>query len=361
MVGQAKVAVLKTSPWTVIDDYYRLLHLLDYQRNISPQDDLLLKLNLSWTRYFPACSTAPWQLEGVVRTLIRDDFSPGKIFPIENRTVVTDPQRGVWENRWGPILREYGLVFIPLTEVEWVSCPLRGRFLRLDQLFPEGVEIPQILLGKKIIHLPTMKTHGHTVITGAVKNAFGGLLKETRHYAHKYIHEVLVDIMYIQKEIHPSILAVMDATVCGDGAGPRTLVPRIKNYILASDDPVALDAVAAKMMGYDPFQIPFIRLCHEKGLGVGDPHRIRIIGEDISGVNFGFHTRRSLVIWVDQLLRRGPLRVLEKIALHSPLMIWAPIASHIYHDYIWYPLIGRKRLHQFKGTEWGQLFHRYPR
>ena len=214
-------------------------------------------------------------------------------------------------------------------------------------------------LGKNVIHLPTVKTHGHSITTGAIKNAFGGLLKEVRHYAHKYIHEVLVDLMIMQKEIHPGIFAVMDGTVCGDGAGPRTMAPKIKNYILASHDCVSIDAVAAKLMGFEPMKIPYIRMCHEMGLGIGDPEKIKIVGEDISLVNFKFNTKRSFVIWGDQILRKGRLSFLEKIALHSPLVVWAPFASNIYHDWLWYPTIGKRIIKKFFKTDWGKLFKIY--
>jgi uncharacterized protein (DUF362 family) len=355
----SKVAVLKTSVGNILKDYQKLLRLLDYQKGFSPEKDSLIKLNLSWTKYFPACSTQPWQLEGVVKTLIEDGFKKERLFPVENKTVVTNPLKGAKNNRWLPVLEKYGLKFIPLPEVEWVKYEFKEKLLRLNQIFPEGIEIPKLYIGKQIIHLPTLKTHGHSITTGAVKNAFGGLLKEVRHYAHKYIHEVLVDLMIMQKELHPGILAVMDGTVCGNGAGPRTMHPVIKNYILASNDSVALDAIAARMMGFDPLQIPYIKLSQEKGLGIGDPKEIEIIGEDISSVNFGFKTRKSLVIWGDQMLRLGPLRFLEKVALKSPLVFWAPMASNLYHDYFWYPIIGRARINQFKKTEWGRLFERY--
>jgi uncharacterized protein (DUF362 family) len=355
----SKVVVLKTSVEKVLEDYKKLLHLLEYQKFISKEKDTLIKLNLSWTKYFPSCSSQPWQLEGVVRTLKEDGFRKEKLFPVENKTVVTDPTKGAVNNRWMPVLGKYGLKFNSLPETEWVKYEFREKLLRLPELFPEGIEIPKIFIGKQIIHLPTLKTHGHSVTTGAVKNAFGGLLKEVRHYAHKYIHEVLVDLMIMQKELHPGILAIMDGTVCGDGAGPRTMVPVIKNYILGSADSVALDAIASKMMGFEPLQIPYIRLCHERGLGVGDLKEIEMVGEDISSVNFGFKTKKSFVIWGDQLLRLGPLRFLEKIALKSPLSFWAPVASNLYHDLLWYPLIGRTRINRFKKTEWGRLFGNY--
>ncbi len=356
---KAKVAVLKTTPDTVLETYSRLMHLAEYQSHIARDTDTLLKLNLSWTKYFPACSSEPWQVEGVVKRLIDDGYRPEKLLPIENKTVVTNPVQGAKNNKWTPILNRYGLGFTPLPEVKWVRYTFKEKLLKLNDIFGEGIEIPEMFIGKNIIHLPTLKTHGHSQTTGAIKNAFGGLLKEVRHYAHKYIHEVLVDLMIMQRELHPGIFTVMDGTVCGDGAGPRTMHAKIKNFVLASADSVAIDAIAAKMMGYDPMQIPYIRMCDEMGLGVGNPDNIEILGEDISQVNFNFTTKRSLVIWGDQMLRRGPLRFLEKPLLHSPLVVWAPFASNLYHDYLWYPTIGRKRIRDFMKTEWGRLFQKY--
>jgi hypothetical protein len=59
------------------------------------------------------------------------------------------------------------------------------------------------------------------------------------------------------------------------------------------------------------------------------------------------------------MLRRGPLQFLEKPLLHSPLVVWAPFASNVYHDYLWYPTIGQKRINEFMKTEWGALFQKY--
>jgi uncharacterized protein (DUF362 family) len=359
---KAKVAVLKTEPGRVLDDYGRLMRMAGYDRVLSRDLPTIVKLNLSWTRYFPSCSTEPWQLEGVVRTMIEDGYSTGSLIPVENRTVVTDPWKGALNNRWLPVLARHGLDFTPLTEVKWIVYRFKSKLLRLDRIFPEGIQIPEMYVGKQILHLPTLKTHGHSTTTGAIKNAFGGLLKEVRHYAHKHIHEVMVDLMLMQRELHPAVFAVMDGTVCGDGAGPRTMVPKVKDYILAGADSVALDAIAAKMMGFDPMRIDYLRICHEMGLGVADPRDIEILGEPIEEVNFGFNVSRSLVIWGDQMLRRGPLRFLEKIALHSPLVVWAPIASNIYHDWLWYPTIGQSRIRAFGRTKWGRFMdERYGR
>jgi len=356
---KAKVVVVKTSPETVIADYHRLLDLADYRNGLDFSTDTIIKLNLSWTKYFPACSSQPWQVEGVVKALIDDGFPRARLYPVENKTVVTNPIKGAANNLWSPILTRYGLPFIPLPDQEWIVYPFKSKLLKLNDIFPEGIEIPKMYVGKQIIHLPTVKTHGHSVTTGAIKNAFGGLLKEVRHYAHKHIHEVLVDLMLMQKELHPAVLAVMDGTIAGDGAGPRTMTPRVTDYILASFDSVAIDAVAARLMGFDPMAIPYLRMCDEMGLGQARKENIEIVGENVEGVNFHFQTKRSLVIWGDQMLRRGPLRFLERIALHSPLVVWAPFASNVYHDYLWYPTIGQSIIRRFRETKWGRLFEQY--
>jgi Domain of unknown function (DUF362) len=270
--------------------------------------------------------------------------------------VVTDPWKGARNNRWLPVLDSLGLRFTALPEVEWRVYKFKTPLLKLNDIFPEGIQIPAMYPGKNVVHLPTVKTHGHAITTGSIKNAFGGLLKEVRHYAHKHMHEVLVDLVLMQKELHPGIFTAMDGTVCGNGAGPRTMDPVVGNVILAGADSVAIDAVAARIMGFDPMSIPYLRMCHDRRLGVADPRDIDLVGDDIQGLNLHFKVSRSLVIWGDQMLRKGPLRFLEKIALHSPLVVWAPAASNFYHDLLWYPTIGRAKIARFRGTEWGRLF-----
>jgi uncharacterized protein (DUF362 family) len=358
-MSRVRVAVLKTSPETILDDTRVLMTLADYQRFLPKDQDILIKLNLSWTKYFPSCSSQPWQVEGVVGTLLEDGYSREKLIPVENKTVVTNPVKGARNNKWLSVLDKYRLEFVPLPDVEWMLYPFKSPLLKLNEIFPEGILIPKIYVGKSILHLPTVKTHGHSTTTGAVKNAFGGLLKEVRHYAHKYIHEVLVDLLYMQRELHPGLFVVMDGTVCGNGAGPRTMLPEIRNIILASGDSLAIDAVAAKIMGFEPMDIPYIRMAHERGLGVGDLREVEIAGEDIAEMNFGFKSRRSFVIWGDQMIRKGFLRPFERLLLHSPLGFWAPFASNVYHDLMWYPTIGRKRIRRFMKTEWGALWKKY--
>ncbi|HEU5321992.1 MAG TPA: DUF362 domain-containing protein, partial [Methylomirabilota bacterium] len=90
------------------------------------------------------------------------------------------------------------------------------------------------------------------------------------------------------------------------------------------------------------------------------PKDIEVVGDPAAAaVRHGFTTRRSLVIWGDQLIRRGPLRPLKRLLLHSPLAVWAPFASNVYHDLLWYPTVGRARIRAFRETPWGRLFQAY--
>ena len=338
------------------------MHLLDYPQYLPPDNETALKINISWHYFYPACSTTPWQLEGVVSTLLEDGYLPEKLYGCHNRTVVVSARRGELANKHKQVLVDkYGLRNIHLYEQSeaWIRYRPKAKMRALDQIYPDGIWIPQRLVGSNIIHLPTMKTHVFTQMTGAMKNAFGGLLFERRHWTHSVIHETLVDLLAIQKEIHPGLFAVMDGTFAGDGPGPRCMVPQVKNYILASGDMVAIDAIAAKMMGFDPLSIRFIRMAHEQGLGCGDPREIEVVGHDIGGVNFHFHVRDTLASHGQKLIYWGPLKPLENLLLRTVLAPWSYAASILYHDVFWYNCIGRARVRQALQTDWGKLFTAY--
>ena len=356
--GRSKVAVLYTKPETVLEDMGRLMRLADYQTHLSPDLETLLKINISWQVYYPAVSTTPWQLEGVIRALRMDGYND--IIPSHNGTVVVDAYEGEINNKHKNVTEKYGLNSVHLEEVPWGVYEPKAEMMVLHDIFPNGITIPNHFAGKNIIHLPTMKTHVFTTMTGAMKNAFGGLLNQKRHWTHSVIHETLVDLLAIQQEIHPGIFAVMDGTFAGDGPGPRAMRWHEKNIILASADQVAIDAVSAKLMGLDPMSIKFIRLAHERGLGTGDPSEIDIVGEDISEVNW--HMKASEETFASRgqkLIYWGPLKRLETLLLRTVLAPWSYAASNIYHNAYWYNFVGRRRLNEALQTPWGRLFQDY--
>jgi uncharacterized protein (DUF362 family) len=356
---RARVAVIKTRPQTVLDDIAKMMRGLDYTRAIDPGTRTILKDNISWHLPYLSANTTPWQLEGVVRTLREDGFQD--LLGLHNETVVTDAHRGDKLNKFEGVYRRYGVPtrdnFAP--DCKWVRIEPKTPMLVLERIFGEVI-VPELMIGTNILHLPTVKTHVYTTMTGAMKNAFGGLLKTNRHWAHTDIHKTLVDLLAIQKEIHKGLFAVMDGTICGDGAGPRAMIPVVKNYMLASDDMVAIDAVSAWLMGFDPLaDVEYIRVAHERGLGVGDVREIEVVGEDVSEVNFHFKVQYHLASRVGRLLWFTPLARIQALFFKTPLVhafIWG---SAFYHDRYWWPVHGTRRMKDIAQTDWGRLFHAY--
>lgn len=354
----AKVAVVRTSPDSVLDDIAAAMRMAGYERALPQGVPTLLKVNTSWQHYYPACSTSPWQLDGAIRALKADGYRD--IIPAHNGTVVVDAKVGVVNNKHKPVEDMHGLEALHLEDAEWVDFRPEARMLALDGVYPDGFRIPKAFIGKNVLHLPTMKTHVFTTITGAMKNAFGGLLNHNRHWTHAAIHETLVDLLQIQQQIHPGIFAVTDGTFAGDGPGPRAMRWHAKNVILASADQVAIDAVSAKMMGFDPMSIKFIWMAHELGLGCGDMRDIEVVGEDISGVNWRFSGGENTLFSRGQKsVYWGPFKPLETAIARSPLVNLAIAASNIYHNGYWLPLKGRKRVQEAMQTDWGKLFQSY--
>jgi uncharacterized protein (DUF362 family) len=358
--GKGQVAVMHTQPETVLDDYRRLLKLANYQASLPKDRETLVKINISWQQWYPACSTAPWQLEGVVRTLLEDGYR--NLIAAHNRTVVVDAYVGERNNKHKLVTDKYGLRNVHLyePEVEWVYYQPKAPMLVLDKVYPDGIKIPAIFLDKNIIQLPTVKTHVFTTITGAMKNAFGGLLSERRHWTHSVIHQTVVDLLAIQQEIHTGLFAVMDGTFVGDGPGPRAMWVQEKDLILASSDQVAIDAVSAYLQGFDPLELEFIRLAHDRGLGIGDIKQIQVLGDlDLDELRWRARTGETFASRGQKMIYHGPLKPFESFLLRTPIAPWSYAASQGYFDYFWYPFVGQKRVQEALQTKWGRLFAEY--
>jgi uncharacterized protein (DUF362 family) len=371
-MSKSVVSVLRTAPETVFEDHRRLLKLGGAFDVLDRAVDTALKINISWHFFYPGCSTTPWQLEGVIRALLDQGFSKERIHACHNRTVVIDARLGERENKHLPVVEQYGLRNVHLYEddEEWIHVrdavgDLADDFLCLNEVYPDGFHIPRRFIGENIIHLPTVKTHVFTTTTGAMKNAFGGLLNERRHWTHPVIHQTLVDLLMIQQRIHKGVFAVMDGTFAGDGPGPRCMIPHEKNVLLASSDQVAIDAVSAAMMGFDPMKIDYIRLAHERGLGCGDVSEIEITGDaDAASERWNFVGPFKKMTFASSMQHKiywGPLRKPVEWSLKTVLAPWAYLASILYHDSFWYPFFGRKRVQKALGSRWGRLFQNWER
>ena len=362
MSTRSTVAVLRTRPETVLADVDRLCELAGLSRALAPGKTTILKDNISWHFPFPGANTTPWQLEGTIRSLRARGYAD--LVCVQNKTVVTDAFKGEDLNGYLPIFKRYDIPvrynFKP-EDMTWSTYRPKAKMRVLDTIFPEGIQIPDAFHDANIVHLPTTKCHIYTTTTGAMKNAFGELLNTKRHYTHSWIHETLVDLLAIQREIHAGLFAVMDGTTAGDGPGPRTMRPVIKDVMLASADQVAIDAVAAQMMGFDPMSIPYIKLADEAGLGNARRDRIEIVGDTaVADERWGFSVGDNGASMVGDVMWFGPLKRFQKLFFHTPLVKLFVMGSEAYHDYYRWPLRDRRVFEQWRdSTPWGQLFGHY--
>lgn len=360
-MAKSKVAVVHTKPETVLEDFERLTRLAGMETILAKGVPIILKDNISWHFPFPAANTTPWQMEGIILALKKSGYDD--VVCVQNKTVVTNAFKGEDLNNYTPIFQRYSVPVLynfREEDIKWIEYTPNSRMHVLHKIYPEGITLPEYFFGKNIVHLPTMKTHIYTTTTGAMKNAFGGLLNTKRYNTHTWIHKTLVDLLAIQKEIHAGIFAVMDGTTAGNGPGPRTMVPAVKNYILASADQVAIDAVAAKMMGFDPLSIEYIRVAHDDKLGVGDVRDIEVVGSDISNESWGFFVGDNGASIVGDIMWYGPLAKFQKIFFQTPLVGIFILGSEVYHDYYRWRLKDRKVFEKWrKETHWGQLFQKY--
>src|SRR5271157_5317747 len=157
-----------------------------------------------------------------------------------------------------------------------------ARKLDFNSDFMSEVSVSTAILEADIvISLPKFKTHGLTVITGAIKNSYGflpGAQKARLHKAAgspKRFHEMLVDVF----RLRVPDLFIVDAVVGMEGNGPASPDLRDIGLILASDNAVALDAVIARMMGCEPARLRFLQKAKEVGLGDYDLSTIEVMGE----------------------------------------------------------------------------------
>lgn len=148
--------------------------------------------------------------------------------------------------------------------------------------FISTVSLSRIILEVDIIiSLPKFKTHGLTVMSGAIKNSYGFLPGAQKARLHKLagspkrFHEMLVDVF----RLRVPDLFIVDAVVGMEGNGPASSDLRNIGLILASDNAVDVDSVIATMMGCDPGLLRFLQKAKEEGLGDYDLNSIEVIGE----------------------------------------------------------------------------------
>lgn len=362
-MARSKVAVLKVKPASVLRDIDRLCQLAGLTESLRSDAPTLLKDEISWHYPFPGANTTPWQLEGAIVALKRVGFHD--LTCVQSDSATTDAHKAEDLNNYAALFKKHDITALfnfKREDMTWVEYRPRAQLRVLHRVFPEGILIPDYFFGKNIVHLPTMKCHRYTTTSGAMYSAFNGLLNAKRHLAQDWIHQALVDVLAIEREVQTGVFSIMDGTTAGNGPGPRTLIPMVKDYMLASADSVAIDAVAAKMMGFDPLSIGYIRCAHEAGLGAGDPREITLVGDDISSEAWGFSVGQTRAQRLSRMLRRGKLSRLNQLVSRTPLAKGIHLGSELYYDYYRWPRKDRQAFQRWKEkTAWGELFSAYER
>jgi hypothetical protein len=202
-------------------------------------------------------------------------------------------------------------------------------------------DIPQTTIN--VVLLPTLKTDAVTTIGGALRCL-------ADDYAPSYTdwqrpaHEQLVGVLAAAGKQYNQLFAVMDGTTVGIGSGGDGLRPEVRNILLASTDPLALDAVAARIMGLDPLRdVDYLRLGHERGLGVADPRAIELVG-DADAARERWVSPRGVLH--RQPTARRLIRLLRGDALER--FRWSIAERSVFESWL-------------RGTAWGRLFAHYQR
>ncbi len=163
-----------------------------------------------------------------------------------------------------------------------------------------------VLEAEGIVSLPKFKTHGLEKITAAVKNQFGcipGIRKAEFHMKLPDAFDFARMLVDLTRFVRPRVY-VMDAVWTMEGNGPRNGKPRKMNVLAVSDDCVALDATACRLIGLDPASVPTIRLGEECGAGTSREREISVVGEEIGSLRVP-----------DFDVDRGPVRPFRRMGL----------------------------------------------
>ncbi len=307
---------------------------------ISKGAAVSLKVNLGWDLFIPGSITSPLVAEGVINTI--HDWV-GKIYMVESDQVLEDIEKAYYKSRMKQLCERYAVEWVNLSRQKPVRVKTETNIIFKD------IEIPEILFYTEMITLPVMKTHGKTTITGAIKNQWGCISK-LRHNFHLVLDDALADINSI---VTPKF-AVMDATVCLEGNGPKSGIPKIANLVLASGDFVALDTVQAQLMGFDPSKIKHIQNCAQRKLGNSHLEHIEVVGESLAEHKMEFKpAEHNLVSKFELFLRTSRLK---RLFFDTPLFKICLILAKIYY-LIWNQLHGKKYrqeilAHPVYGKQW---------
>jgi uncharacterized protein (DUF362 family) len=304
----------------------------------------LLKLNAMSDELFPGRNTSPWVVDAMLGWL-RSRF-PRAGFRLVDTDVAGARQFARACENWGygEIAKRHGVPIVNLSHLPVVTVKTASATV-------PTLDLPALVMdASSIINVPVLKTHVLSGITAALKNHWG-LLARVRYRFHPVLAEV---IAVMNRAIPQTVLNVIDATVCIEGSGPKTGVPRIANALFASRDRVAVDAAALDFIGMPRTMAPHVSRAEELGVGTT---RYELEGDPFVPEQFALPVQADdLVSLLEQRIRSLP--VLGAIAYAPPVARVLGMIGTQYNKRVWMNLHGRAhiaaiRRHPDYGVEFG--------
>jgi len=289
------VVLCRTGPRRLREDLERVLALAGAER-LDPARRTLIKFNGNVKRYYPGSNTSRWFLDALLGILHDRGFRDVSL--IEGDL----PQFTVEE-----MLRH--------TALDRVLARHGVRCINYEHL-PRKDHLPLLLEDAQVLNTPTMHTHGFAVVSCATKNLFG-LLPVDRWRHHPALSATLLDLA-----ARVATFTVVDGTVSMYGDSTRTGTPLRTDLLGAGWDTLAVDVVAAKVLGFSLEQVPLLALARQRGL---TGPRAEVIGDFAWETLPDFHvpfTRgaaRRLSMWLEGLSGDGVLPRFTSRLLHQPL------------------------------------------
>jgi len=254
---------------------FKALDLIDYKSALAGYDKVLIKVNFITTKTWDTgATTDPIVVEAIIKKL---QNLPVKVYVVESDATITNADKAFEATGMKDMCSRNG--------VEWIN--LRHVKDKVTLAVPNGevlksITVPRLVTESAVISAAKLKTHVDTSVTLGMKNMFGLLPDKFKGKYHmKGISKVVVDINTV---LH-SALTVIDGFVGMEGNGPIDGTPVQMNLIIAGKDPVATDATAARVMGFNPYEITHIRKAYEKGLGNSEA---QVLGEKLETVKRNF-------------------------------------------------------------------------
>jgi uncharacterized protein (DUF362 family) len=266
----SKVAVVKGERG--VEPVFRALDLIAFKEALHNHDRVLIKVNFITTKTWDTgATTDPVVVDAIIQRL---QELPLEIFVVESDATVTNADKAYASTGMKEVCEGHGIEFINLRR-----APDQIKIDISDGLTLSSIKLPRIVTESAVISAAKLKTHSETKVTLGLKNMFGLLPQKFKGRYHlRGMHKVITDINSVVKPT----LTVIDGFTAMEGLGPVNGTPIKMDTIIAGSDPVATDAVGARVMSFQPKLVDHIRMSHEKGLG--DMSDYTVIGDGVEAV-----------------------------------------------------------------------------